>query len=207
MRQAVIDGFVGWTQTFESFTTYFYLDVAGLVTIGYGNLADPLSLVVDLEFVHLSDGGPVTRDAVAQAWKAVKMHPETDKAGGAHYAQYTNIRATPATIAKLCTQKLAQIDHDVRAFFPDWDSLPAKVQLGIASMCWAMGAGKLSVFTHFREQINAKNFAAVAVPHSDPNSCRMSEVGENESFHLRNEANCALFLAASQPSDDPESIT
>lgn len=206
MRQAVLDGFLDWTAKFESYVTYLYLDVVGLVTIGYGNLVDPVETVQGLVFVH-PDGSPATQAEVNQAWHTVKAQQASAKQGGAHFAQFTRIRATEASIRKVCTDKLGQIDHDVRAWFPVWDTFPAKVQLGIASMCWAMGAAKLSAFPHFRSTINSGKWADVAVPHDNPNSCRMSEVNENPSFHARNEANVALFLAAGQPGDDPDSLT
>ena len=206
MRQAVLDGFLGFTQTFESYLTFLYLDVDGLVTIGYGNLVDPVESVQGLEFAH-PDGTIATQAEVNQAWQIVKSQQASRAQGGDHYAKFTSIRATPAAIQKLCEQKLAQIDQDVRKFFPAWDSFPAKAQLGITSMCWAMGSGRLLDFVHFRAMANLENWAAVAVPHSDPNSCMMNEQGENQSFHLRNLANVELFRRASLPNDNEDSLT
>lgn len=195
MKQAVIDAFLAWTEKFESFLTWFYLDVKGFVTIGYGNLVDPISAISGLMFVN-ADGSPASAVQVQGAWQAVKRLQGLAPEGGGTFERFTSVRATRDSINALCGAKLALIAKHVRAYFPGWDDFPADGQLLICSMCWAMGDGALAHWPHFVAAVNAGDWLAVATPHGTPASCQMSEVGQNASFKRRNAANLALATSA-----------
>jgi GH24 family phage-related lysozyme (muramidase) len=195
MKQAVIDNFLTWTERFESFTTWFYLDIKGLVTIGFGNLVDPFATTAGLSFVN-ADGTPASPAQVQGAWQAVKRLQGLAPEGGGTFARFTTVRATRDSINALCQGKLALIDKHVRAYFPEWDDFPADGQLLVCSMCWAMGDGAFAHWPHFVAAVNAGDWLAVATPHGTPASCQMSEVGQNASFKQRNAANLALATSA-----------
>ena len=193
----MLDNFVSWTQTYEGYVSWFYCDVLGYVTIGYGNLADPYALVSGLTFVN-TDDTPSTPAQVLAAWKAVKALHALAPEGGGTFARFTSVRATKDSIIKLCAAKLAQLESQSRKFFPGWDDFPADGQLLVMSMSWAMGALAFAHWPHFCAAVNAGDWAAVAVPHGEPASCQMNEDGQNASFKARNAANMQLALNAAQ---------
>src|SRR5580704_1499007 len=55
MYSSVRDIFPNFSKQFEGRVGWMYLDVKGLVTIGVGNLIDPLPAAVGLPFVHRAD--------------------------------------------------------------------------------------------------------------------------------------------------------
>ncbi len=176
------------------------MDVKGLVTIGYGNLVEPFSAVLPLAFTH-PDGSPATQSEVGAAWLTVKSQQSAAKLGGGHFARFTTIRATADSINKLCQAKLAEMESELKKFYPDFESSPAKVQLGILSMAWAMGPAFPATWPKFSAAVHAGNWSDAAA------NCRMSETGQNASFHARNLANLTLFTAASHTDDDLDSLT
>jgi hypothetical protein len=50
-----------------------YLDIKGLVSIGIGNLIDPINLAMDLPFVHKDDiNVAASTDEIETEWQTVK---------------------------------------------------------------------------------------------------------------------------------------
>jgi len=198
MRQTVLDQFVMFTEDFESNVDWLYLDVDGYVTIGLGLFVEPVSQLtaMGIEFVWPATGAPVARADVEKAWAKVKGMQYLREDGGGAFAPATSIRATKASLARAAERRLLGQEVTIRKLFPGWDDFPAPGQLLIVSMSWAMGPQKLRLFPNFCSAVNLGHWAAVAVPHGEPASCQMSEVGQNESFRRRNVANLELARRA-----------
>ncbi len=135
-----------------------YVDVKGLITVGVGNLIDPISLAERLHWT-LEDGSPADLAQVRADWHKLK-----DAAG--HYSklhwQYaaaaTKIRLTDEAIDALVARQLAANEAIVKKRFPAWDSFPADAQLAILSMAWAVGAGFYQKFGNLARCIDAQDW-------------------------------------------------
>jgi GH24 family phage-related lysozyme (muramidase) len=180
--------FVEFTRRFEGYLLWFYLDVLGLVTIGFGNLADPFSLVRALVFVR-PDGSQATTSEVQADWLRVKAAQHLRLAGGEHFEHLTSVRATEGSIAALVSAKVSQFEASLRATFPAWDDWPEDCQIAAMSMRWAMG-NRDADYPHWVAACREEDWAEAS------RQCHMSEVGQNASFRERNAANAEMFARA-----------
>jgi hypothetical protein len=134
-----------------------YLDVYGLVTVGMGNLIDPLELALPLPWV-LADGRPAPTDTIVADWHALKARQDLSLKSASYAATLTHIRLTPASITALCKTKL-QLNHNgLLHHFPGLNSYPADAQLAVHSMAWAMGSDFPVKFPAFKALFAAQDF-------------------------------------------------
>jgi hypothetical protein len=195
MRQVVLTAFPQWTAQFEGSVLFFYKDVKGLVTIGEGNLVDPLPPGLDF--------GPAAPGDVLAAWQRVKYDTTLDpRNGGGQYARLTTVRMTPSGVAQLVFSKLEQMEAVVRQYFPNWSTAPAHAQLAVMSHCWAFGPHFPSSWPHLTQAFNLQAYQVCAAQ-CVPSAAEMSV--QNDSFHRRIAAEQAHFLAC-LTDPDPDSL-
>lgn len=117
---------------------YPYLDVKRLVTVGTGNLIDPIGSALYLPWTI--DGRPATRAEIAADWKTLKAlgdHTRHHKFAAA----LTRIRLSPQALDDLLFQKLDENYAYLKAnHFPEIDTYPADAQMAILSLAWACGS-------------------------------------------------------------------
>lgn len=133
---------------------YMYVDVKGLVTVGTGNLVDPLPAALSLPWKI--NGRPATPREIREDWQTLKGEDERRVREGArplrkmHHkfaAGYTRSRLTDADIGDLVHGRLAANVAYLCKIFPPtaksggFASFPADAQLAICSMAWAVGPG------------------------------------------------------------------
>lgn len=186
MRSSVRLAFVEFSARFEGVVPWMYLDVLGLVTVGIGNLVDPISAALSLPFVR-PDGSPATRDEIAAEWQRVKSHPTAAKQGHRVLKGVTSLRLTPEGIERVVYGKLDLNEAELRRRFPAWDSWPADAQLATHSMAWACGAWFR--FPRLADALNALDFEEAE------RQCRINEKG-NPGVAPRNIANKAMYRNA-----------
>lgn len=139
MRASVRAAFYSVNAPWEGVVEHMYADVKGLVTVGVGNLIDPITSAVGLPWVHKDTDAPAMLDDVRADWERVKGDPSLARLGHRAAAKVTKLRLTGAGIHELVDRKLA---HDVailRGRFPGWDKMPADAQLAVACLAWAVG--------------------------------------------------------------------
>ncbi len=139
---------------FEGFVNSPYVDVLGLVTVGAGNLIDPIHLALELPW-KLSDGSLATKNDVVEQWQRVK--DDRDRLKKLHWkyaAQLTTIRLTDEDIDAIVAKKLASNEVELRKWFPGFDEMPADGQLGILSLAWAAGPAFAKKFPNFTHYVN-----------------------------------------------------
>jgi len=141
MRASVQAGFLGFTRAFEGDLPFMYLDVKGLVTIGFGDLVDSQNAVRFLPFRHKRDGTPATQWEIANEWLKVKNAQSMMRLGGGAFAALTGLYLDDAGIQGVVAGRLALDEATLRRRFPAYDSWPADAQLGTLSCAWAAGAG------------------------------------------------------------------
>jgi GH24 family phage-related lysozyme (muramidase) len=197
LKQAVIDAFAPSTTPLEGRVHWPYLDVKGLVTVGVGNLIDPLSLALRLPWVTTA-GYPATKEQIESDWRALKAQPALSKQHYRYASAITRIRLTDEAIDDLVKMQLEKNAADVAQNLPSFESAPADVQLAVMSMAWAAGSRFWAKFPKFTAAFKAGDWLGCAA------ECRLREEG-NPGVVPRNKFNRALFYSAAK-GNDPDKV-
>lgn len=139
MRPIIPIRWHGFSEDLEGRTTWPYLCTAEKVTVGVGNMIEPLSTAQALPWQNTATGMPATRDEVAVYYAAVKSRTDLARLGGGHFRNVSPLRLTEADVDRLVARKLAEVDRQMAGMFPAWDSWPADGQLALLSWAWAVG--------------------------------------------------------------------
>lgn len=142
MRPAVKAAFHEFSEPLEGRVPFLYLDNAeptGLVTIGVGNLVDPLSAALFLPLVHPEDGRPATQAEKTAAWLKVKGRQDLKRHGGMIFRHVTDLRLPQEAIDRLVDGKLASFEAELVKMYPAWHEWPADAQMFRLSHAWAVG--------------------------------------------------------------------
>lgn len=162
MRPAVLAAFHDFSRPLEGRVPFMYLDNAdpeGLVTVGVGNLIDPISEAVRLPFVHADGRRASTADIVAD-WQRVKARQDLKRYGGMVFRNVARLRLQEHAIDRLVNTKLSSFDAQLAQLFPDWDTWCCDTQLALLSWAWAVGAG--AKYPRMIAHLRARDFAAAA---------------------------------------------
>lgn len=189
MYDCVRDLFPSFSKEFEGRVPFMYLDAGGLVTVGVGNLIDPVSQALGLPFVHESTGHAASRGEIEAEWQLLKGQLQLAHQGHRACENLTHLRLTEAAIDELVIARLQSNEVLLRKRFIEWDSWPADAQLGVLSMAWALGPGFPSKWPKFTAAIKTKDFDGAAA------HCRMHEA-DNLGMKPRNDADQLLFANA-----------
>lgn len=211
MRQAVRDNFMAFSEPLEGKVLWMYADSLGLVSIGVGNLIDPIDLARALpslgaSYLNKNTGAEGTDSEIQSDWNQIK----TSAANWQTAESMTVLRITEQGCQQLVLNKADEFEGyltthaedpatGVKAFanFGDW---PADAQIALMSMAWAMGpafadGGK---WPAFRAACEGGDWLAAA------GNCNMS----NAWLIRRNAVNRGAFRnaawAVTQADYDPE---
>ena len=197
MFPAVQSGFPTFSTKFEGRVPYMYLDVLGLVTVGVGNLVDPVLAAQALPFRFknrpgiAAPGSAATADQIAAEWQALKNDPSLKTRGYKACEPITQLELSDDAIDSLIIDRLTKNESFLKRqpWFQDFDIWPADAQLGLLSMAWAMGPAGPGNFPSFRAACQRLDFNTAAA------QCKMNEAG-NPGVVPRNQANFTLFSNA-----------
>lgn len=197
MFPAVQSNFPAFSAQFEGRVPYMYLNVKGLVTVGVGNLVDPVTEAQALPFRFKNNpgiaapGSPATASQIAAEWQTLKNDPTLPTRGFKACEPITQLELTDDAIDSLILDRLIKNEGFLKRqqWFQGFDTWPADAQLGLLSMAWAMGPAGPGGFPNFRAACQRLDFNAAAA------ECRMNEAG-NPGLVPRNNANVALFSNA-----------
>lgn len=146
----------------EGRVPFMYLDDArpiGLVTVGLGNLIDPLYAAIGLPWNRASDGTPAPREDIVRAWTRVKGMQ-------ANKAKHLDLRSDQSLVLSddmidLLVQRRLEANHAaLRRRWPDIDSWPLDAELFAHSWAWAVGTN--SPYPRMTEHLRARRFAEAA---------------------------------------------
>lgn len=200
MQDAVVKMFPAFTIKFEGNIKWPYLDVKGLVTVGWGFLIDPFTLAHSLPWVIGSTGEKPTMDQVWRDWKRVKQATNLAHQGAWAAQRYTTIRLTDDGMADTAAHRLRLNEsYILQHWFPDFEQWPADAQAALMSMCWAMGADGFYHFPKFVAFARAQDWKGCAL------ECFIN-ARNNAGLVPRNWANRKLFTAATT-TENPSLIT
>lgn len=189
MYPSVQAAFRAFNEPFEGVVPWMYLDVKGLVTVGVGNLIDPVELALHLPFRFRGEPHqPAGSEQISEEWQRIKSNAALGKAGYRACEALTRLRLDDAAIDALIHARLGanEVSLKKRAAFVGFDGWPADAQLGLLSMAWALGPGGPSKFTKFSAACRQVDFSGAAA------GCKINETG-NPGVAPRNRANRILF--------------
>ena len=197
MYPAVQSGFLAFSAKFEGRVSYMYLDVLGLVTVGVGNLVDPVLTAQGLPFRFknrpgiAAPGSAATPDQIAAEWQTLKNDASLKTRGYKACEPITQLELSDDAIDALISDRLAKNESFLKRqqWFQNFDTWPADAQLGLLSMAWAMGPAGPGGFPNFRAACQQLDFSTAAA------QCKMNETG-NPGLVPRNQANFTLFSNA-----------
>jgi GH24 family phage-related lysozyme (muramidase) len=191
MHVSVQGVFRAFNEPFEGVVHHMYLDIKGLVTVGVGNLIDPVGEAVILPFQFKESERSATKAEIEAEWKTLKANTALAKKGYKAAAKVTDLELSDEAIGRLIQKRLLANEKSIRKQepFAKWDSWPADAQLGVLSMAWAMGASAFVRFPKFSESCRVMDFTAAAA------QCKITDA-DNPGVTPRNEANQLLFRNA-----------
>ncbi len=196
MRQAVRDYFIKFSEPFEGAVYHMYLDMKGLVSVGIGNLIEPIQLGWNYPW-RRQDGTLASQSEYIAEWNLINGKPELAQQGWTGATRFCTLHLTPDDVATLCYAKMDSNELHLRIRVPNFDEHPTDAQLMLHSWAWAVGPD--ANYPRMLKLIVAKEYAA-AVAECDINP----KVG---TIILRNAANRQLLLNAQWEKDnesDPE---
>ena len=182
--------FIKVNEPFEGRVRTLYADVKGLVTVGVGNLAEPLSVALSLPFVD-GTGRRLTNDEISVWWHDVKNDPQCATQGYRYAERYAvnGAHLPDKAIDNLIATRIQQMWDVLDAYIPKLETYPSRVHMALMSMSWAMGPHFLRAFPTFKKRLLARDWLGAA------DQCKISEVG-NPGVKPRNVFNKEMFLAA-----------
>lgn len=197
MFPSVQTAFRAFSTQFEDCIPYMYLDVLGLVTVGVGNLVDPVTLAQALPFRFRNKAGIATPGSaatpaqIAVEWQTLKGNPALGKQGHLACEPICQLELSDDSIGSLVISRLTSNENYLKrqAPFQNFDTWPADAQLGLLSMAWAMGPAGPEGFPRFSAACQISDFKSAAA------QCKMNEAG-NPGLIPRNRANLTLFSNA-----------
>jgi GH24 family phage-related lysozyme (muramidase) len=193
MQDSVAQAFFTFSTQFEGRVEYMYVDVKDLVTVGIGDLIDPIGIALQLPFVFKTDQSPATPDDITADWNTVKTTPGLPQQGHLACAPLTKLMLTDDSINALVQQKATANESTLKQTteFSGYDLWPADAQLALLSMAWAMGPA----FAQSGNWPSLRTDVAAADWQSAANDAKMAEAA-NPGLIPRNVADAVLFRNA-----------
>jgi hypothetical protein len=194
MHKSVETIWIQFSTRFEGIVSWMYLDVKGLVTIGIGNLIDPIGSCLTLPFRRFSDGQLATATEIRNEWNTIKSLKRLAVQGHRAARQHCKLYLGDSDIRTLVMSKLVEFELVLKGTFPRWKSYPADAQLAILSMAWAMGPYFTAKFPGFSKAVRGEDWVTAA------KQCLMRTIG-NPGLIPRNRANVKAFQTAATTTD------
>lgn len=160
MKASVRAAFWTFSEPLEGYVPTFYRDVLDLVTIGVGNLVDPIHIALTLP-MRRADGSPATRAEIEAEWHRIKSAPDLGKLGWRAAARIATLHLTREDVERLVLAKLDENEVHLHRRFPGWDDMPADAQLALCSWAWAVGPH--SAYPRMVAACNREDYDAAAL--------------------------------------------
>jgi hypothetical protein len=195
MHASVRQQFIPFSKQFEGRMPVMYLDThtPPLVTVGVGNLIDPVEEALKLPF-QWKDSTPsraATAGEINAEWTRIKSLTNLSERASSVWNTVTRLFLDDAAIDDLIFDRLDQDEAILKKRWPfmTYDTWPADAQLGLLSMTWAMGPN--FQFPLFEGACVKLDFASAA------NQSHIADA-HNPGLTPRNRANFRLFANAAR---------
>src|SRR5437016_4468956 len=112
MHPSVQSQFRAFNEPFEGSIPYMYLDVKGLVTVGVGNLIDPVDLATALPFRFknkpgvAAPGEPASQEQITAEWQKLKKNTTLAKKGHLACEPITDLELDDDAVNALIAKRL-----------------------------------------------------------------------------------------------------
>jgi GH24 family phage-related lysozyme (muramidase) len=135
---------------------FMYTDRKGKVTTGTGNLIDPVSMALALEWSN-PDGSIASPATVELEWNAVKnAWPKVQSVAGVNLS---SVRLGAKALDKLMTDTMQGFWNSLEKIYPKAGEWPADAQMMLLSRTWSSGPGAWQTYgsggATFKEKLNA----------------------------------------------------
>jgi GH24 family phage-related lysozyme (muramidase) len=149
MQNGAAAAWYAFTKGYEGEIPFMYLDTRGLVTVGIGNLIDPVASARGLPFqfkarntLSQKPGQRATHAEIEAEWNRLKNNPQRAalmQHGHKLCASQTNLELSSANLTALFQSKTNSNETYLRGVYPSFARWPADAQLAVMSMAWALG--------------------------------------------------------------------
>lgn len=190
----------------EGNVAHMYLDTKGLVTIGIGNLIDPVSQALALPFqfkainrLRAVAGRAATRAEIETEWKNLKNHRDKEllkRVGAGRAARETDLELSSGSRQQLFARVTAAHETQLTQYFPDLGSWPGDAQLGLMAMAWGLGMYFPPKFPTFSAACKKQDFETAS------RECNISSWNAT-----RNQASVRLFTNAARVVANPSTYS
>lgn len=189
MHKEVKSEFRAVSEMWEGVINHMYLDIKGLVTIGIGNLIEPINLALALPFEFKKGFNPVTQKDIREEWNLVKSRKDLAYKGAKAAENTTKLILTDEGINLLFSNTLKKFEEELKKIFKEFELFPADAQMALFSMFWALGPVQFGKYKYLITECKKMNFDFAA------NNCKMNEKG-NAGLIKRNIGNKLMFQNA-----------
>lgn len=171
----------------EGTIPHMYLDTAGLVTVGVGQMLPNVASAQQLPFVFRDSLVPASAEDIAKDYAAVSAAEVGLKAIA--YQGVTRLILVESTIENLLLARIDEFMQQLSQAFPNYLSFPKSAQEGILDMAFNLGVqGLINKFHQFCAAVREENWQTCAV------ECHRRAISG-----ARNDYTRALFEAAASP--------
>ncbi len=180
---------------FEGRFNHFYLDTAGLVTVGVGcQVLVPFSPNAYGQWIERGTGGaPAYSSLVHQDYDSVRRMKPGLLASA--YAQACMTRLTEPSIDTLLLARLETAQHELAGRFFDYEKIPNSKQFALIDLGFNLGVGRfMALFPNCVEAVRRRDW-----PEAAKESARETEnpsEAVRKAFEERNAWAAAQFLEA-----------
>lgn len=202
MHQSVKTALSGFLKQYEGKVSFMYLDVKGLVTVGIGQLIDPVHRALKLEFGH-QGGGAASAAEVTAEWQTVKSRTDLIGKGSAAFGAITRLTLTDKGIETMVKESASAIEDYIktnpsaRKFYDNFDRWPADAQLAFMGVAWGGIPIPQFGWHKFPEACKVEDWDLAA------KECKIS----SPIAAGRNEAHSLMFLNAAAVKSNGDDIT
>jgi len=182
------DDAVAQLAIFEGSIPWLYRDTRGNVTVGVGHMLSSLATAVTLNEFHpfQYENGPATLAQIMADWDRLQALPFGEDYAAGGYKALMSVYLLEADITELLLDVVTMSDDALRNDFPDYDSLPDGVKLGLIDMDYNLGDAKLrGTYPRFDAAVDIKDYPTMAA------QCHRAGISDD-----RNEWTKNLFQAA-----------
>ncbi len=137
-KQAVLDHFITFSEPLEGRVPHMYLDRDTLVTVGMGDLIEPIQLGFGLPWRRL-DGSLASQSEYISEWAIVNNHPQDAKLGWRAFTPLCKLHLSDEDINTLIYAKMASNEDVLARRLANFSDMPADAQLFLHSWAWAVG--------------------------------------------------------------------
>ena len=162
----------------EGSVPYMYLDTAGLVTVGVGNMLKDVAAAQALAFVDRKTRKKATKEQIKTDYETVKK--QTKGRLYTFYKTHTKLDLPQTEIDRLLNKRIEEFLKLLKGKFPDFDKYPLDAEEALFDMGFNLGVAKLmSEFPKFVKAVKDQDWDTAAA------QCKRGGIGETRNKHTK----------------------